>query len=1008
MLRQHAQEVERAAATVTRINAQTARQAEAQSRIQERVAKRLADEKIREGRRGLREIERQLAQEVRANRQAQQEIARAAAASQQRRSAFMAGAVGGVTALIGVSAISEIRNAASAWLDYASKLESTRIAFATMMGSAQLAEQHLKELQQFALTTPFQFGDLIDASQRMQALGFNASQVIPILTDVGNAVAAAGGGAERLDRVVLALSQMQSKGKVATQELNQLAESGISGWKILEAQLGKSRAELVKMVEAGQISSKVFLDAFQKFSQQNFGGLMEAQSKTFSGAMSNIKDALLQTSATAFAPLYARLSQLAQEMSTASMKSTEFKDNMIFVGRQLVHVFDGVVEAVHILRDVVSVFSAYFVQLVVFWTEVVFAVVHAFQSVYHAAQSVARLMAGDFVGAIQAAQQANIDLNNSIESTSRAVEAEGIVVRRLGDIWTEAGARANQAALNMQAAASIMAAAAVIRPPWEVGQDLLKGITTTAQKTASAGEGGGGGGKGKKAKVDNTARDAFRAETQALRDAISERASAYREETAKIKSEYDQRLTDFASHITALNTANKGRFDATIALITQEETNLENAHARKLVKDDEYTKRHSDLQKDRAKATADFNVEEARIETESYQHRIQLQEQFDTQRAAMRDQNTADTISDLTRLRDIAIEDSEIAIADENKRAKAILDIELEYNKQVKTLRLQQVQRERDAIYAEVRAIAERLAEVKKISIEEAMASKVVTDALAERANKIEATEKERQRIIKGASDANIDAYRKEAAALAAAKEAASADFRSAAKGAQKKVAKAGGWQLDPPDTSLWGEALGAIEERMQNFHVAAQMYVVDAFHNMADAATDAIQAWILYGGSLGKALKQALAAELAAIAARAAIQAALHAAYAIGSLAFGNFAAAAQHGLAAAKFAAVAALTGIAARGLASSAAASQSGGVTAGSAFQSATRTGSGSTAGQPTTIDVNRPTGSNMVFQPTIHVTVNGQATEGFRYMVEKVAIQSARDNGPFRKIQNGEDV
>lgn len=313
---QRLREEQRTAREVARITAETARQAVHQERIRERSAKQLADVQIREAKRAARELEQSLRQ--------QQIIV-----APRGGSTLLAGAFGGATAIIGLSAANEIRQAASAWLEYSSKLENTRIAFTTMLGSAQLAEQHLKDLQQFALATPFQFTDLIEASQRMQALGFSAQQVIPVLKDVGNAVAAAGGGSERLDRVVLALSQMQSKGKVATQEMNQLAEAGIPGWRILEQQLGKSRAELVKMVEAGKVSSKVFLDAFQKFSQQNFGGLMEKQAKTFTGAMSNIKDALLQTSGTAFEPFFKKISEIADRISQEIQQSKPTLDQAL-------------------------------------------------------------------------------------------------------------------------------------------------------------------------------------------------------------------------------------------------------------------------------------------------------------------------------------------------------------------------------------------------------------------------------------------------------------------------------------------------------------------------------------------------------------------------------------------------------------------------------------------------------------------------------------------------------
>jgi tape measure domain-containing protein len=213
--------------------------------------------------------------------------------------------------------ISELKQAGSAVLEFSSNLETSKIAFTTMLGSADLAAAHLKELQHFALTTPFEFSGLVDASKRMQAMGFEARQVVPILTDVGNAVAAVGGSSLTLDRVILAISQIQAKGRVAAQEMNQLAEAGIPAWRILSEELGKSRAETIKLAEDGKISGKVFLDAFQKFSQTNFGGMMEKQSHTFMGAMSNLKDILLQTSATAFEPLFKKISEVTDRISMA-------------------------------------------------------------------------------------------------------------------------------------------------------------------------------------------------------------------------------------------------------------------------------------------------------------------------------------------------------------------------------------------------------------------------------------------------------------------------------------------------------------------------------------------------------------------------------------------------------------------------------------------------------------------------------------------------------------------
>jgi hypothetical protein len=95
---------------------------------------------------------------------------------------------------------------------------------------------------------------------------------------------------------------------------------------------------------------------------------------------------------------------------------------------------------------------------------------------------------------------------------------------------------------------------------------------------------------------------------------------------------------------------------------------------------------------------------------------------------------------------------------------------------------------------------------------------------------------------------------------------------------------------------------------------------VNESISAMTDALRQGIVAYVLYGDSIGKALKAALAQQLAAISAEAAIQSLKHAAYAIGSAAFGNFAAAAKHTAAALAFAGLALATGFAGRSLAKS----------------------------------------------------------------------------------------
>lgn len=205
---------------------------------------------------------------------------------------------------------SELYEGASAVLSFSSALEQAKIGFETMTGSASLAQDHLKELQDFAKTTPFEFPELVEASQKMQGVGFAAKDIIPILKDVGNALSAAGRLGD-MPYAIKALSDIKAKGKLAGQEIIQLANAGIPIRDVLAKSLNKSTAEIVEMGEKGEISADMVFAALHQMSQERFGDAMMKQSRTFQGAMSNIKDSLLITSSEAFKPIYAEASRLA-------------------------------------------------------------------------------------------------------------------------------------------------------------------------------------------------------------------------------------------------------------------------------------------------------------------------------------------------------------------------------------------------------------------------------------------------------------------------------------------------------------------------------------------------------------------------------------------------------------------------------------------------------------------------------------------------------------------------
>lgn len=177
----------------------------------------------------------------------------------------------------------------------AADMEQTRKAFTTLLKDATLAKDFLAELETFAANTPFELPGLLQASKKMFAFGFTAQQVIPVLTAVGDSAAALGMGQDGIDRLTIAIGQMQAKGKVSAEEMLQLAEAGVPAWQMLADAMGTSIPQAMKMAEKGTIDSATGIQAIISGMNSKFGGMMQEQSSTINGMLSNIQDSIGQT-----------------------------------------------------------------------------------------------------------------------------------------------------------------------------------------------------------------------------------------------------------------------------------------------------------------------------------------------------------------------------------------------------------------------------------------------------------------------------------------------------------------------------------------------------------------------------------------------------------------------------------------------------------------------------------------------------------------------------------------
>lgn len=201
-------------------------------------------------------------------------------------------------------AMETVGDIVSSGIDFNAMQEQATVAFETMLGSADKAQSFLSEMQAFAKTTPFEYPDLLVASRRLMALGFEAEEVLPLLTNIGDAVAAMGGNQEMIDRVTTALGQMRAKGRVQAEEMMQLTENGIAGWDMLAKHLNVDVATAMEMVTKKQVDAATGIAAIQAGIASDFGGMMAKQSTTWEGLISNLKDSFGMLSGRVMKPFF--------------------------------------------------------------------------------------------------------------------------------------------------------------------------------------------------------------------------------------------------------------------------------------------------------------------------------------------------------------------------------------------------------------------------------------------------------------------------------------------------------------------------------------------------------------------------------------------------------------------------------------------------------------------------------------------------------------------------------
>lgn len=204
----------------------------------------------------------------------------------------MVGMAAGIGIVRGLGAA--FRFSREAALGMNATLETSTLQFATLMGDADRAREHVLSLFEFAKKTPFETGPIIEASRMLQTFGRDALNTKANLELIGDASAATGAPINELGFWVGRLFTSLQAGKPFGEAAMRLSE--------LAVLTPEARNQMEALQKSGASAEQIF-SVFQE-SLGQFTGAMIRQSKTWEGLTSTISDSANIIIADAMKPLF--------------------------------------------------------------------------------------------------------------------------------------------------------------------------------------------------------------------------------------------------------------------------------------------------------------------------------------------------------------------------------------------------------------------------------------------------------------------------------------------------------------------------------------------------------------------------------------------------------------------------------------------------------------------------------------------------------------------------------
>lgn len=171
------------------------------------------------------------------------------------------------------------------------EFQQLAVAYTTMLGSKERADALMAQTVEFAAKTPFDLKGVAAGAKQLLAYGSAAEEVVDELRMLGDIAA---GLSIPLGDIVYLYGTTRTQGRMYTMDLRQFMGRGIPLAEELAKQFGVAKNEVNGLVTAGKVGFEDMKKALVSMTTDGgkFANLMDEQSKTITGKISNLGDAV--------------------------------------------------------------------------------------------------------------------------------------------------------------------------------------------------------------------------------------------------------------------------------------------------------------------------------------------------------------------------------------------------------------------------------------------------------------------------------------------------------------------------------------------------------------------------------------------------------------------------------------------------------------------------------------------------------------------------------------------